>query len=232
MNYPPIIAILYSSMHIDDKLKIIKILVENGYNVNEKNNDGNTAVMICINCHDVLRIAKFLVEQGANINEKNNEGNTAIIRAVEHGYTKLVKYFVELGADINLVSQIHYSPLMSACKRGNIEIVKYLLSKGAQVNKHNDISSPLIRAITGNIKILKIKIVKLLVNNGALVNEILSNKCTPLWTSIRNNHKVITKYLIRHGAYIKFGNYHLYHITDIKLIYIKKIILKRIKLFI
>jgi len=147
----------------------------------------------------------------------------ALHLAVWYGNLELIKYFLNKGEDINLVSQKYCSPLMNACDQGYIHIVKYLLSKGAQINKHNT-ETALINAIHRGIKIVKV-----LVNNGALINETLINKHTPLWTSIRHNKSVITKYLIRHGAYIKFGNYHSNHITDEKLSYIKKIILKRIR---
>ena len=58
-------------------LPIVKYLIEKGANVNEKANDGDTALMgASKNGH--LEVVKYLIEQGARVNEKDSEGKTVL----------------------------------------------------------------------------------------------------------------------------------------------------------
>ena len=55
-------------------LEIVKYLVENGANINEKNKDGDTP-LICASINGHLEIVKYLCQNGDNVNEKDKDGD-------------------------------------------------------------------------------------------------------------------------------------------------------------
>ena len=80
----------------------IKLLLENGADINAKDGVGNTPLMWAAN-KGYLEIARFLVENGADIDARNNANWTALISAMQsdrfemanyhRSYAHLFKYF-------------------------------------------------------------------------------------------------------------------------------------------
>ena len=58
-------------------LEIVQYLVENGANINAKNDSGSTALMIA-SYEGKFEVVEYLIEKGANVNAKNNDGLTAL----------------------------------------------------------------------------------------------------------------------------------------------------------
>ncbi|KAL6598667.1 ankyrin repeat-containing domain protein [Neocallimastix sp. 'constans'] len=104
-------------------------IIENGENINHKNVNGNTALIIaCANGHDEIvklllnvynkhlkmfnkntntnkKVVKLLVSNLANVNIKNSNG-TPLMLATKHNffrycYFDIMKYLIEHGVDIN-----------------------------------------------------------------------------------------------------------------------------------
>ena len=63
--------------------EIVKILIENGADVNFRNNDNSTALIEASSFY--YEVVKLLIENGADINAKDNEGKTAL------DYIKILK---------------------------------------------------------------------------------------------------------------------------------------------
>lgn len=81
------------------KLDSVKFLVENGANIEVKNKDGYTPLIVASwNGH--LEIVKFLVEKGANVEAKNDYGDTPLTLASMDGNFEVIKFLIENGANI------------------------------------------------------------------------------------------------------------------------------------
>lgn len=112
-------------------LEIVKTLINNGHDINEKDYIGNTLLHLNVS----LDIAKFLIEEkGIDINTQNNNGDTPL-----HINTNLdvVKYFVENGANINIRNKLGWTPLLwnlLIYKDTKLDIAKYLIENGADIN--------------------------------------------------------------------------------------------------
>ena len=78
------------------ELKIVKFLVENGANIEIKDNNGMTPLSNA--CRGgYLDVVKFLIENGANIETKDVNGMTPLLKAIS---LDVVKFLVEKGANI------------------------------------------------------------------------------------------------------------------------------------
>ena len=74
----------------DDQLEIVKYLIEAGVNINAKDKDGDTALMLA-SIYNNLNMVKYLIEKGANINYKNVYGQTASLYAIDEDIMELLK---------------------------------------------------------------------------------------------------------------------------------------------
>ena len=70
----------YVNILIDDYLKIVIALLENGADVNIQNDEGLTALMYA-SYFGNLKIIKILLDNHANINLTDNKGNRALVYA-------------------------------------------------------------------------------------------------------------------------------------------------------
>jgi len=74
---------------IKGHLNIVKILIENGAEINMKT---NTSALICAAGFGYLDIVKYLVDRGADVNLTLDNGVTALKRASTMGETEVVNY--------------------------------------------------------------------------------------------------------------------------------------------
>jgi len=99
----------------------VKELVKTGIDVNVKNKNGTTAIIIAsgsvisiserqnerasnIKIPEDTRILKILLEHGANLNVSNKAEQIPLLLAVYHGRIKSVIYLLDNNADINVTS--------------------------------------------------------------------------------------------------------------------------------
>ena len=91
-----------------NNLDALKLIVEEGINVNETNLYGRTLLHKCVEEHlweSRIEMVKYLVEKGADVNIKNNKGNTPLMDAVcFSGKDDLMERLIEYGADVNVVN--------------------------------------------------------------------------------------------------------------------------------
>jgi hypothetical protein len=116
-----------------------KLLIDNGADVNAKNNDGHTPLhYACVFGH--VDAAKLLIHNEANVNAKsNNDGGTPLHYASAEGHVDAAKLLIDNGADVNAKDNDGYTPLHNACENGHVDVAKLLIEKGADVNtKNND----------------------------------------------------------------------------------------------
>jgi ankyrin repeat protein len=109
----------------------VKLLLESGADINARNNDGETPLMVASLLGHV-DIVKLLLAKGADVDAMHKRGMTALMRASFEGHVEVVRVLVDHGADVNVEGMI---PALSlACEMGRTKVVKLLLEKGADVN--------------------------------------------------------------------------------------------------
>jgi ankyrin repeat protein len=74
-----------------------KDLLNKGANVNAKNKDGESPLLVAA-AKDLDLIVQVLLENGANVKAKDKDSNTALMLASENGHTEIVELLKQAGA--------------------------------------------------------------------------------------------------------------------------------------
>ncbi|NJM80254.1 MAG: hypothetical protein HC854_12710 [Flavobacterium sp.] len=118
-------------------LDIVKLLVENGADINLKGFRGFTPIRIAArNGH--LEIVKYLAESGAKIDIKAMDGATPFAHAATKGHIDIVKYLFEKGANVNNIDKEGDFPVGEAARSGYIEVIQFLIDNGADLKLKNN----------------------------------------------------------------------------------------------
>lgn len=116
---------------IGGQIEIIKILLENGASINERDHCGMTPLHHAVLYqHDIATI-QLLLEKGADINIGDNYERTALHLAARKRYVGKAKLLLENGADIDARTMDGVTPLASAVASRSVEIAQMLVDRGA-----------------------------------------------------------------------------------------------------
>ncbi|HAQ60547.1 TPA: hypothetical protein DCR49_00850 [Candidatus Delongbacteria bacterium] len=113
---------------------IIKMLKEKGSDINAKDSNGNTALIMEIGIDPVnMDEVKYLVKNTNQINLFNNQGLSPLFKAIASDNIELVKFLLQNGADINQINKNGVNVLTVAKKmKNNPEMIKLLKDFGAK----------------------------------------------------------------------------------------------------
>ena len=78
-------------------LEIVKILLDNGADVNAKDDYVNTALILAVYGENIEKI-QLLLSAGADVNIKNRNGETILMTAIEKNNTEIVELLKSAGA--------------------------------------------------------------------------------------------------------------------------------------
>lgn len=226
-----------SALHyVIDNISMSQFLIENGADVNAKNQHDKTPLHYVVNNVSVMQL---LIENGADVNVKGKFGDTPLHDAFLHGNLEAIEMLIENGADVNARDNHHNVPLHLAVKHNYLIASGKLIASGADVNSiSRSISnfyiescnifsewrsrernrkgySPLhIAALCGYRGIAH-----LLVESGSDIDKCSKEDGTPLHIAAKNGHADIVEILIDYGAQVsavagKYGVTPLYHAVE------------------
>ena len=148
-------------------IEMIKLLVDNGYPLNDKSI--YNAIFAAAK-NNQITVLQYFLDSGTTFNIEFDDF-TLLDNVIIFSELDTIKYMVEHGVSVNGIT-IKGKPLSTAATFGLTDIADFLISKGADVNgisKYNDGSiatAPLTNAILSG----SFDIVKLLVEHGADIN--------------------------------------------------------------
>lgn len=115
----------------EDNRKIIRYLLSKGHGINERSENGMTALLITALYGDVETL-QYLEKQGANPRAVMNDGCSALMLATMNQDVSIVRYLLERIPDtINAQTTLGERALDCALPRPSEEIIRMLIDGGA-----------------------------------------------------------------------------------------------------
>ena len=136
-----------------------------------------------------------LLQRGFDPNTPDPSGNIALVLALQaENFAVAEALMARPGLNVNALNQSGESALMMAALRGNLAWCERLLARGASINKPG--WTALHYAAAGP----EPKVVKLLLDRGAVVDAESPDKTTPLMMAARYGPEEGVTLLLAHGA--------------------------------
>ena len=151
----------------DDNYTLIKLIKPNSFEMEQKNNLGQTILHIAVQ-NMSYKIMEFLLKNGANINEKDNEKNTSLHLAAQKGDYKSFRLLLEYNPNISSLNIHKETPMTITKKMKNKELINYLKNYINEKDK-DSLNKNKIKNIDNNY------IEK---NNKSILNNISLNNCS------------------------------------------------------
>lgn len=123
---------IYEIINEEDKQTFSELLML-GYDIDDTDNDGNTALIIAASLGKV-NFSHFLIDNGANVDSKNYNGETALHRAAQSGNNEIIDILFNAGADLNTPDFSGKTPLIQAVASERRFAVERLVTLGAYLN--------------------------------------------------------------------------------------------------
>ena len=174
-------------------LKMVKLLLNNGADVNETNYLGSALnAAIYVANYD---IAKTLIEHGADVNLAADDGTTPIVIAAKTGQAEMIELLAQNDANVNYeYPKTRITPLIFAAFNGHLAAVEQLIKADANVNYKDPTG---MTVLDWGLLPNNLDIAKALIKAGANIQS--ENKRIMLSALCHNDEKFIG-YLIKHGA--------------------------------
>jgi ankyrin repeat protein len=191
-----------------DKEKTIRILLENGADVNVQDESwlktGRTPLMYAVLQGDAALVQTFLAK-GARLDLKNKDGETALSLAKKDGLEYIAQLLEKAagGSAPAQQSDLSSHPLIKAVKEGRLDQVQALIAKGADANLRTPSgSTPLMYAADGNFP----EVVRYLLKNGADINAKNGSNNTALIYAAIKGHAGVVQELLKKKADVHVKN--------------------------
>ncbi|KAB8211451.1 ankyrin repeat-containing domain protein [Aspergillus parasiticus] len=150
----------------DGDLNAVKQRLDQGVDVNMKNDAGETALSQAA-ANGFADVVRFLINQGAHIDLQNRKHETPLVQAAKYGHEEVVRVLLEQQVDVNRINQNDdkdTTALHKAAEHGQDEVVRLLLANGAHIDVKDFWNmTPLHKAAKSD----QVKTVQILLNHGA-----------------------------------------------------------------
>lgn len=186
-------------------LEIIKLLIANGANINEKTKENGLSTLANAVFQNQLEVVKYLISKNADKFVLNNDQETLLFYTTQHKDLTVLKFLLENGLDVNAKNKKGETVLFqsflewkSYCSENpNLEFAQLLLDYGADINAQDYAGNVAIHcaAVTGNIDSIKF-----LIKRGANSNIRGKQGLSALDYAIKYNHLLAQMYLKSNGS--------------------------------
>jgi ankyrin repeat protein len=156
-------------------LDAMRLLIDNGADVNAQNGYGSTALMWSVS--DAAKV-RLLLGHGADVNAAARSGRTALITAAfTSPSVEVVRLLLAKGAKVGVMDTRHVTPVNAATFGNDTATVRALLEAGGDINTPDTFIglTPLMNA-AGN---RNVEAVKMLLARGAAVNAVSKTEGLP-----------------------------------------------------
>ncbi|KAJ6232555.1 phytochrome-interacting ankyrin-repeat protein [Anaeramoeba flamelloides] len=194
-------------------IEIIDLFIENGFDINTKNNNGLCFFACSLNDNPNFEIIQHLHSKGAKIDIDDyyiqKKLFNAFLRIIQKNPSvEICKCFVKIGMDINHCcdqnGDSNFCMLCEICP--NIEILKFFIDNGANLEIKDWFNHNCLYFLCRSEK-PTVELIQLFIDRGMDVKELDRNNNDLLFTLCSNNPTIDTiSLLVKHGLDIKKKN--------------------------
>ncbi|MCM1541004.1 MAG: ankyrin repeat domain-containing protein [Blautia sp.] len=103
------------------------LLIEKGADVNRKDNNGNTAILLYAQWQCHMSVVKPMVKAGLDLNARNKAGNTILHLALKNKSCEEARYLIKKGADYNIANEQQVTPMQIAVEEGLEDVLELMV---------------------------------------------------------------------------------------------------------
>lgn len=175
---------------------ILDFLLSSGANINIQDNQGDTPLHIAVKTNQPAIVQKLL-DAGADPNSRNTLSATPIFYASE----EVIPMLISKGADVNAKDKMGWTPIHAFVNKNRFKSTRILLkTPKRQINERESMgNTPLHLAAMKGFG----ELTKLLIENGASVDEINNARKTPIQVAIGESKSMLEKLTQKWGGFTK-----------------------------
>ncbi|XP_035268343.1 cyclin-dependent kinase 4 inhibitor C [Anguilla anguilla] len=114
----------------------LQVFLQNGADVNERNEFGRTALQVMKLGNPAIALALLQAKADPNVRDPVG-GLTVLHDAARDGYADTLQVLVNHGADVNIQDNEGNLPLHLAAREGNLDVVELLIQPTAEPMRRN-----------------------------------------------------------------------------------------------
>ena len=205
---------LHWAVHRND-VELVDVLIRAGANVKATNRYGVAPVSLAAENGNAAVIERLLAA-GADPNATLPGGETVLMTAARTGDVKAIAALIAHGAEVNPKNPRGQTPLMWAAAKNNAAAITLLVERGADIDARTptDVTDRRVRhnpnfemppptgfsAFLFAVRAGSLDAVRALLEEGANVNDTLSDGQSALVVALANAHWGVADFLLDHGA--------------------------------
>ena len=171
-------------------------LLDNGFTVEERDNDGNTALLFAA-WGGHLDTMQLLIVRGAKLTEQNDNGHTLLLSASNGGRIHIIEWLLGKGFSLDETNHNGDTCLLLAAYGGHLDLLKWLVQRGVSLKQKNKCGfTPLLSAANGG----QLNTARWLIEQGSSLAEADEDGYTPLILAACGGSIDLVKYFLSLGA--------------------------------
>ncbi|QPC63066.1 hypothetical protein HYE67_005297 [Fusarium culmorum] len=175
-----------------DYTKIINLLIDNGVDIADRNEDGCQALDIAAS-YGLTELVKQSIGLGAPVSGANKSGRTCLHQACLCGNLETVQLLLDAGSDLSSIDNRGFTCLHLASFSESIEIVKDLVARGLSISEKSLKGSTALHCAVAEGSV---QIVKYLLDEGASLEEVTNGGKDTMDIAVTRGQLDILKCLI------------------------------------
>ncbi|RYN49576.1 hypothetical protein AA0118_g11389 [Alternaria tenuissima] len=193
-----------------DYEKEVRVLTENGADVNAENIEGLSALHVAV-MKGYEKVVRVLIDEGADVKARNKKNWSVLHVAVDQS-PEIVRVLVQHGAEIDATNPNGWTALHLAAERGRKDIVTVLYENGADMKVKTKEELGKLHGAEG-LSALHIavgrgneEVIRELVKIGVDLNTDIQNGWTVLHLATDGGYREVVKLFVDEGADINAKN--------------------------